>query len=74
MDEENSGAEVKTYIDGRKRCEPYIRAGLYDRSTAATQIHKTVLALMHTDLTTPDDQSAVLYTGDMRGATGSTAD
>ena len=70
MNEDNSGAiEENTYIDSRKRREPYTLAVFDDGSTAAAQIHKTILALMHTHLTTPNDQSAVLNASDMRGAT-----
>ena len=66
--------EANTYIHGRKRRKPDIFAVFYDRSTAATQIHKTILTLVHTHLTTPDDQSAVPHAGDVRGAAGSAAD
>lgn len=57
-----------------KRREPYTLAVFNDWSTAATQIHKTILALMHTHLTTPDDQGAVLDACDVSGAAGSAAD
>lgn len=61
-------------MDRLKRREQYILAVFDDGSTAATQIHKTIFALMHTHLTTPDDQSAVLDACDVRGAAGSAAD
>ena len=63
-----------TYIDRQKWREPNSLAVFDDWSTAATQIHKTVLTLMYTHLTTPDDQSAVLDGCDMRRATDSSAD
>ena len=75
MNENNSGAmEVNTYIDSRKWRKPYTLAVFDDGSTAAMQIHETIPALMHTHLTTPNDQSAVLDAGDMRGASDSAAD
>lgn len=61
-------------MDGRKWRESYTRAVFDDRSTATTQIHETIFALMHTHLATPNDQSAVLDACDMRGATDSAAD
>ena len=61
------------YIDGRKRREPYTLAVFDNWSTAATQTHETVLALMHTHLTAPDDQRAVPHAGDVRRAAGSAA-
>ena len=67
-------AERITYIDRRKRGEPYTLAVFDDRSTAASQIHKTILTLMHTHLTTPDDQCALPHAGDVRGAAGFAAD
>lgn len=66
--------EGSTYIDRLRRREPYILAVFDDWSTVAMQIHKTILALMHTHLTTPNDQDTVLDACDMRGATGSAAD
>lgn len=77
LDDEREQLEcnkASTYKDRRERSEPYTFAVFDDGSAAATQTHQTILALMHTHLTAPNYQSAILHACDMRGATGSAAD
>ena len=61
-------------MNRRKWREPYAHAVLNDRSTAATQVHEAVLALVHSQLTAPDDERAVADACDVRGAAGSAAE